>query len=515
MSRLLLSTLVLIGLCWPFSSVAQRAPYELNDDYSWVVVASRYNLHDARKYAYSFSQTIAQANVVATSNGLYAIIAGALKSDKSKANLEMLISLKLIAPDAFLTKGKSFSQVVWPQPSRITVEDLMASAKLKAAVARMQKGLKRLGLYTSSVDGLIGSGTLRAIKKFEKAYGRIESSPNAWKNGKVLIQIDHYSSPEYQKKKKRLIAISKGFIDIAEAAEAHKRGFKLAKHYRRAKSQGFISASEYRAARKAGFNNQEDFKKSKELGFKTATEMRRANVWEFSNGTNFRTAQKLGFISLEEMKRAQAGGFADGKQYTSYLVSGFKTVRDFREATKRNLTSRKEAQDRLLEVKRELVQKVEIVIEDASLFAKSGAQIPDIVKFATVVSRVKALKKELESASNISAGFTFIEELTSQLKKLEGNLRGIPAFIEFKRRQDVNRGNSFWESMASERDLLRQSVAQAKTWISQNLLAPEVEKILELIELAEQEQRSTQLEKIVLNRKKLNQLLCEKDICKN
>ena len=43
-----------------------------------------------------------------------------------------------------------------------------AKAELRARIKRAQAGLKSLGYYTSTVDGIAGPGTARAVKKFQK-----------------------------------------------------------------------------------------------------------------------------------------------------------------------------------------------------------------------------------------------------------------------------------------------------------------------------------------------------------
>ncbi len=230
----------------------------------WVVVASRTSPQDAINLGLDFAEVLGSTFVVEARNGRYAIVAGYLREDKAKQNLEALKAIRLVPADSFLSAGRDLVNIVWASHPNEQDPDLIRSATLRQSTIRLQTALSKLNLYSGEVDGRIGSGTMRAVTGYLDRFGPLPADSI---DKLVLARIEQTATDGFATEADRQAARNGGFRDAATWESATRAGFTFYADFERARTLGFEGKHEYDAFKASGFSSRADFETAKDEGF--------------------------------------------------------------------------------------------------------------------------------------------------------------------------------------------------------------------------------------------------------
>ena len=441
---LLLAALMLVA-----GNGAALASMERYDGRLWLVVASRSSPQAAVQFARTFRERVSPAFVVYTRNGTYAIVAGHLDAERAEANRDMLATLRLVPPDAFLSLGKHFDALVWPDTNSVPTADVVTSNALLRSVASMQSALARLGYYRSTIDGLIGTGTKRAYRAFERKHGRVGHQVRGWTADQVLAALERRANPQVlqaqadrrradqdrraeRDRRKRLAkaeaqARSNGFADVEEQARAKEAGFRVAQAYRDARSNGFERASEYEAARKAGFETR------------------------------------------NEVRHARAAGYANAADYAAFTASGFDRPTDWEAAKRRGYANRTAALDGERAAWTRLHEETNTLMEDAAVFVQLRRDPAVAVAVASSIAAVRAAL-DAEPSRSVDAFSDAGQRLRGAANALASLLGRTPAFANFRQEREVARNAKLASALNAEREGVADLQRGLRSWMVENLL---------------------------------------------
>ncbi|MCB8819379.1 hypothetical protein [Microvirga rosea] len=95
----------------------ERSLPATSGDQRWIVFASRQSFEDAKKFAKGLSADIKDVRVVRAQNGWFAIVAGPLEQQIALKTLKSLKDNYTIPQDSKLTKGETYTGLVWNGPN--------------------------------------------------------------------------------------------------------------------------------------------------------------------------------------------------------------------------------------------------------------------------------------------------------------------------------------------------------------------------------------------------------------
>jgi peptidoglycan hydrolase-like protein with peptidoglycan-binding domain len=191
---------------WASAGMAQQT------EQSWVQLESFSTLQDTTQNAQKYLEN-GEVHAFDVGGGWYSIALGPFTPEEARTQLTNLRRQGLIPRDAFVTDGRGFQQQVWPVQAQFTpaapvvdltdqaavadavedtlpgdaptpvmvaepepVETLAEARRATNALSRdekreIQRALAWDGHYTSTIDGLFGGGTARAIAAYQETMG--------------------------------------------------------------------------------------------------------------------------------------------------------------------------------------------------------------------------------------------------------------------------------------------------------------------------------------------------------
>lgn len=369
--------LAVLWLAAPQPAEAQRAGCSLCSPHgtNWVMVASRPGESAARRFAQSFSRTVSPAMVVRTNNGRYAIIAGYLESARAEGRLRSLKRLQVIPPDAVLMDdGSSIRRLVYSQGG--LPGDLMRARALRSTIARMQRGMRDMGVYRSTIDGLAGPNTAGAFDAYRRRFGvPFIRNERQWRPGMAVATLEGHAGSSSrlaqqreaereaerraERERERRRAEERRLADAREAdrrareeaqrqarlaeereaerlaaeREAERRAAERLAAQREAerlagdlRRDGWRSEEERREGRTAGFSDGDAYRSAKAGGFRNRSEYDAARRMEFAQAAAWRAFQTAGWKNRAEQRVGESRGFDTRDVMMATLRAGFQTL---------------------------------------------------------------------------------------------------------------------------------------------------------------------------------------------
>ncbi|MFC3219954.1 peptidoglycan-binding protein [Tianweitania populi] len=401
-----------------------------------MIISSRPTASEAIGLAMSYGRTLGPLLVVESRNGVFAILAGTLKADKAKANLEALIGLRLIPDDAFLSKGDSLQNVVWHSYEPNSSLDLMNQQTYLSSVRRLQASMSRLSFYNGPVDGLIGPSTVTAFRRYLAAFG---TPPGDLLTDVSLAEIERNAGDGFRSEEERRMANSSGFDDAQSFTEARKGGFPTEVIFRQAKTLGFSTQRDYEAASQGGFSNNDEYLQAQQGGFVSAYQMKAAQRIGARSKAEYESFQSSGFDTIGEYRTALQGGYSDKASFAKAEAAKLKAAR----------------------------ASAEVMLSDAEGFLKLNRDIPNIVEIA---DRASTLSAEIKSG-----GAASLEASTARFASLLSDVPGFPPFAEVRKKERAEARNaevlSILADLKTTKDLLSR-------WASTHLTSPKLPDVV-------------------------------------
>lgn len=168
----MLRFVVTLLICILFVFPASAGPYTAEAGKKWVQVESQPDLATTKARAQVFASHFEHTEAFFTTSGWYAIVIGAVDSQRADKTIAALRASGSVPSDTFATDGDTYLTEVWPQSTEA------GGNSLAAAVAReqswnldtrigVQNALMWAGEYKGRLDGDFGRQTRNAIKSFQ------------------------------------------------------------------------------------------------------------------------------------------------------------------------------------------------------------------------------------------------------------------------------------------------------------------------------------------------------------
>ncbi|MFD2051874.1 peptidoglycan-binding protein [Mesorhizobium calcicola] len=403
----------------------------------WLVVSSRPTEGEAIALAQSYAPTLGPTLVVHSRNGVFAVVAGTLYQDKAKANLTSLKELHIIPQDSFLSRGDGLDGLVWMSYQRGASFDFATQPNYLRVVQRLQAAMSKLGLYSGSVDGLIGPTTVKAFRAY---LGRFDLQP-----GELLAD---YSLAEIERN------AGDGFHSDQERNAARALGYTDAQSFNDARSGGFTSASAFAQAKSMGFMTQHDYDVAISGDFRSSDEYQRAQTGGFTAANEYRAAAQLGIQTRTELVAYRASGFSDPAAFRNAKQKGFADKASYDKAEARKLKAARASAMALL--------------SDAETFLKLNPQTSNLVEIA---GQAAALNAQVQTDST--------DALNNSSLKLSDLLTAVPGYSEFSASMDKERAQAIEKQKSEIFAELQADRQSLKHWMSSHLTSAKLPEVVQ------------------------------------
>lgn len=154
--------------------------------------------------------------------GFFAVVAGTLYQDKAKANLTALKELHIIPQDSFLSRGEGLDGLVWMSYQKGASFDFATQPNYLRVVERLQAAMSKLGLYSGTIDGLIGPTTVKAFRAY---LARFDLQPDELLTDYSLAEIERNAGDGFRSDEERNAARALGYTDAQSLNDARSGGF--------------------------------------------------------------------------------------------------------------------------------------------------------------------------------------------------------------------------------------------------------------------------------------------------